>query len=156
MSVSEINAVVCETHIAAAPETVFAYLVEPTKMVRWMGIRAELDPRAAGQFAVDISNLARARGEYLEVVPPSRIVVSFGWEDDPTVPPGSTTLEITLTPDADGTRVRLVHRGLQTPEQRAQHAHGWEHYLDRLRVAGAGGDAGPDPNANPPTSPPKA
>jgi uncharacterized protein YndB with AHSA1/START domain len=70
VSVSEINAVVRETHIAAAPETVFSYLIDPDKMVRWMGIRADLDPRPGGRFAVDINNMARARGEYVEVVPP--------------------------------------------------------------------------------------
>ena len=153
MSVSEINAVVCETHIAATPETVFAYFVEPDKMVRWMGVRAEVDPRAGGRYAIDINSEARARGEYVEVVPPSRIVLSFGWEDDPAVPPGSTTLEITLTPEAAGTHVRLVHRGLPTTQQREQHTHGWQHYLGRLSVAGTGDDPGPDPNANPPASP---
>ena len=43
MTVSEINAVVSETRIAATPETVFAFFVDPTKMVRWMGSRAEVD-----------------------------------------------------------------------------------------------------------------
>jgi uncharacterized protein YndB with AHSA1/START domain len=150
VSVTEINAVVRETHIAAAPETVFAFFVDPDKMVRWMGTRADLDARPGGRFAVDINAVARARGEFVELVPPSRIVLSFGWEDDPAVPPGSTTLEITLTPDHDGTHVRLVHRGLLTADAREQHAHGWAHYLARLAVAGAGGDPGPDPNANAP------
>jgi uncharacterized protein YndB with AHSA1/START domain len=151
VTISEINAVVCEKHIAAAPETVFAFFVDPDKMIRWMGTRAQLDPRPGGRYAVDINNLARARGEYVEVVPPSRIVLSFGWEDDPAVPPGSTTLEITLTPESDGTHVRLVHRGLPTGAAREQHEHGWSHYLARLGVAGPGGDPGVDPNANPPS-----
>jgi uncharacterized protein YndB with AHSA1/START domain len=150
VSVSEINAVVCETHVDAAPETVFAYFVDPDRMVRWMGVRADIDPRPGGRYAVDINAMARARGEYLELVPPSRIVLSFGWENDALVPPGSTTLEITLTPDGDGTHVRLVHRGLATAEQRDQHEHGWSHYVARLGVVAAGGDPGPDPNANPP------
>jgi len=150
VSVSEINAVVRETHIAATPETVFAYLVEPEKIARWMGIRADVDARPDGHYAVDINDVARARGTYLEVVAPNRIVLSFGWEDDPAVPPGSTTVEITLTPDGDGTRVRLVHRGLPTGDAREAHGHGWAHYLQRLSVAGVGGDPGADPNANPP------
>jgi uncharacterized protein YndB with AHSA1/START domain len=86
VSVSEINAVVRETHIAASPEAVFAYLVE-----------------------------------------------------------------ITLSPDADGTRVRLVHRGLPTSDAREAHGHGWAHYLNRLSIASVGRDPGADPNANPST-----
>jgi uncharacterized protein YndB with AHSA1/START domain len=150
VSVTEINAVVRETHIAATPQAVFAFFVDPDKMVRWMGVRADLDARPGGRYAVDINSVARARGEFVELVPPSKIVLSFGWEDDPAVPPGSTTLEITLTPDGDGTHVRLVHRGLPTNDAREQHDHGWAHYLQRLSVAGAGGDPGADPNANPP------
>jgi uncharacterized protein YndB with AHSA1/START domain len=150
VSVSEINAVVRETHIAASPETVFAYFVDPHRMVRWMGVRADIDPRPGGRYAVDINPMARARGQYVELVRPSRIVLSFGWEEDAALPPGSTTLEVTLTPDGDGTHVRLVHRGLPTAEQRDQHEHGWGQYVARLSVAAAGGDPGPDPNANPP------
>lgn len=150
MTVSEIDAVVCETHVAAPPETVFTFLVDPEKMARWMGSRVELDPRPGGRYALDISAQIRARGEYVEVVPPSRVVFTFGWDADDAVPPGSTTVEITLTPDSDGTHVRLVHRGLMTSEQREQHRQGWQQYVGRLSVAAAGGDPGPDPNANPP------
>jgi uncharacterized protein YndB with AHSA1/START domain len=150
VTVSEINAVVNETRIAATPETVFAFFVDPDKMVRWMGSRAEVDARPGGAYAVDINAQARARGEYVEVVPQSRIVFTFGWEGDPAVPPGSSTVEVTLTPDGDGTHVRLVHRGLMTAEMREQHQHGWQHYLERLSIAAGGGEPGPDPNANPP------
>ena len=150
MALSEINAVTTETRVAARPETVFAFFVDPDKMVRWMGLRAELDPRPGGRYAVDINAQARARGAFVEVVPHSRVVFTFGWEEDPNVPAGSTTVEVTLTPDGDGTLVRLVHRGLTTAEMREQHRHGWQHYLARLAAAGGGGDPGPDPNANPP------
>ena len=150
MNVSEIDAVVSEIHIAAPPDVVFAYFVDPEKMQRWFGSRIQLEPRTDGVYSVDINPQARARGAYLEVLPPSRVVFTFGWEDDPNVPPGSTTVEVTLVRDGAGTHVRLVHRGLQTPEMREQHSHGWQHYLARLGVAADGGDAGPDPNANPP------
>src|SRR6266852_3730066 len=107
VTISEINAVVSETRIAATPETVFAFLVDPHKMVRWMGSRAEADPRPGGTYALDINTQARARGEFVEVVPYSRVVFTFGWEADQAVPPGSSTVEVTLSPD--GTHVRLVH-----------------------------------------------
>lgn len=52
-------------------------------------------------------------------------------------------MTITLTPVDGGTEVRLVHDGL-TAQQAARHAKGWNHFLDRLVVAGQHGDAGPD------------
>jgi uncharacterized protein YndB with AHSA1/START domain len=149
VTISEINAVVSEVHIAAPPEVVFDYFVDPERMERWFGSRVQLEPRSGGQYAVDINAQARARGAFLEVVPPTRVVFTFGWEDDVNVPPGSTTVEVTLAREGDGTHVRLVHRGLQTADMRRQHRDGWEHYFVRLSVAASGGDPGPDPNATP-------
>jgi uncharacterized protein YndB with AHSA1/START domain len=93
-----------------------------------------------------------AVGEYVEVDPPNRVVFTFGWEGDgnPT-PPGSTTVEITLTPDGDGTKVRLVHTGLPSAESAERHGEGWDTYLARLEIAAAGGDAGPDPHQGDPS-----
>ena len=132
------------------PEAVFAYLVDPGKMVRWMGSQAESDPRPGGIYAVEINHQARARGRYVEVVPHTRIVFTFGWEGDDKVPPGSSTVEVTLIPDGDGMHVRLVHRGLLTAAMRDQHRDGWQVYLARLSVAAIGGEPGHDPNANSP------
>ena len=51
---------------------------------------------------------------------------------------------MTLTPDGDGTLVRLRH--LDLPEEsRATHSEGWDLYLARLAIAAAGGDPGPEP-----------
>ena len=150
MTISEINTVISEIRISAPPEAVFAFFVDPDKMVRWMGSRVDVDPRPGGIYALDINPQARARGTFVEVVPPSRVVFTFGWDADQGVPPGSSTVEVTLTPDGDGTHVRLVHRGLMTAEMREQHRDGWQHYLSRLAVVARGGDPGPDPNTNPP------
>lgn len=85
------------------------------------------------------------RGEFVEVVPYSRIVFSFGWEaGGAPVPPGSSTVEVELVPDGDGTIVRVKHSGLPA-EAREAHTRGWAHYLARLAIAAAGGDPGPDP-----------
>lgn len=140
------DAVVREIKIAARPETVFAFFTDPEKVVRWKGMSATLDPRPGGIYRVKVTGGDIARGEYVEIVPHRRIVFTWGWEDeDSPVPPGSSTVEITLERDGDGTLVRLVHRGLPTETSREQHTVGWEHYLGRLAVAAAGGDAGPDP-----------
>ena len=134
-----------EVRIAARPETIFLFFVEPEKMMRWKGISAELDPRPGGIYRVDVTGRDIARGEYVEVTPHSRVVFTWGWEGEHhPVPPGSSTVEITLTPDGDGTIVRLRHFDLPTEAQEL-HGQGWDHYMERLAIAGAGGDPGPDP-----------
>jgi uncharacterized protein YndB with AHSA1/START domain len=135
-----------EVRIAARPERVFAYFVDPAKQALWMGVSAELDPRPGGLYRVAVTPGDIARGEFVEVVPHSRVVFTFGWEGDGApLAPGSSTVEVTLVPDGDGTIVRFVHRDLPNPEACALHGEGWTHYLARLVVAGAGGDPGPDP-----------
>lgn len=128
--------------IAAAPETVFDYLTTSAGMTAWMGQYADLDPIPGGRFAVDIAGYP-VRGEYLQVEHPHRVVVSWGFAGSPDLPAGASTVEFRLTPIDAGTRVDLCHSGLPETEVRG-HADGWTHFLPRLGVAGAGGDAGPD------------
>ena len=138
-----------EIRIDARPETVFEFFVDEQKMVRWKGKEAELDPRPGGVYRVVINDRAIARGEFVELDPPRRVVFTWGWEgDENPVAPGSSTVEVELAPDGDGTIVRLVHRDLPDEQQREQHAHGWSHFLARLAEAAAGRDPGPDPMAN--------
>jgi uncharacterized protein YndB with AHSA1/START domain len=106
----------------------------------WMGARAQLDPRPGGHFRIDVDGTHFASCEYREVEPPHRVVMSWGWESDPNVPPGSTTVEITLTEDGDGTLLRLRHSGLPSDASRSTHKNGWVMYTGHLRtLVGAGG-----------------
>ena len=133
-----------EMQISAKPETVFALLTETQEFVRWMGVEATLEPHAGGLYRVNCNGKDIARGEFLEVVPHSRVVFSWGWEGEGhPIPPGSTTVEITLTPAGGGTHLHFLHRDL--PEAAVpDHAHGWDHFLERLQVLADGGDPGPD------------
>jgi uncharacterized protein YndB with AHSA1/START domain len=133
-----------ETRIAASPETVFAFFVDPERYGRWKGLGAELDPRPGGVYRVAMPGRSTMAGRYLEVEVLRRLVFTWGWEGHPEVPPGSSTVEVTFVPGGDGTIVRLRHLGLPSAGMRTLHASGWSRYLDRLRVAVAGGDPGPD------------
>jgi uncharacterized protein YndB with AHSA1/START domain len=145
MSSTETSAIEREVRIEANPETIFPFFTDPDLFGRWGG-SATLDPRPGGIFRMDVDGKHIARGEYLTLDPPHRVVFTWGWEaDGSAVPPGSSTVEITLTPDGEHTIVRLVHRDLPSKESADSHGAGWEHYLERLRIVGAGGDAGPDP-----------
>ena len=89
-----------------------------------------------------------ASGEFVELDPPRRLVHTFGWEseggEENTVPPGASTIEIELEPSGAGTTLRFRHYDLPGAEAARSHAHGWDHYLARLVVAGGGGDPGED------------
>jgi uncharacterized protein YndB with AHSA1/START domain len=138
-----------EITIAASPETVWEFLVDPDKVTSWMGRAASFDPRPGGEYRLDVISGNTARGEFVEVDRPHRLVHTFGWEpgeDGPNpVPSGTTTVEIELVPDGEGTLLRFTHRDLPSAEAADSHGHGWDHYLERLEVAAAGGDPGPDP-----------
>ena len=148
--VNQSNAVVKEVRIGASPDTVFDFFVDPAKMIKWMGVAAELDPRPGGGIRVDVTGGNAAVGEYVEVNRPHRVVFTWGWEaDDNPIAPGSSTVEVDLIPEGGGTLVRLTHTDLPDENAREQHGKGWEHYLERLDVASLGGDPGPDPWASP-------
>jgi uncharacterized protein YndB with AHSA1/START domain len=141
-----------EVDLPAPPEEVFRHLTEPAAMIRWMGQHASLQPVPGGAFEVDINGVP-VRGRYLEVDPPSRVLVSWGVAGNADMPPGATEVEFTLTSCAAGTRLRLVHRGLP-PDQAEVHGAGWQHFLGRLTCAAGGDDPGPDPwNQSPVLSP---
>jgi uncharacterized protein YndB with AHSA1/START domain len=85
---------------------------------------------------------------------PRRIVLEWGIEAEPhpaippvvyTVPSGSTMVEITFTPDADATIVRVVQSRLADDDAAGFTRFGWTGYLDRLIRVAAGVDPGPDP-----------
>lgn len=134
-----------ELVIAAPPETVWELLVDPKKASVWMGIQSWSDPTPGGLYRVEVIPGHIARGEYVELDKPSRLVYTWGWEGDvnPTAP-GSSTVEFELTPEGEGTRLRFVHSGLPSSDQAGSHAYGWDHYLERLVTAAGGGDPGED------------
>jgi uncharacterized protein YndB with AHSA1/START domain len=114
-------------------------------MVQWMGTEATLDPRPGGICRINPAGHAVMLGEFLEVDPPRRIAFTWGWETALfATPPQSTVVEVSLTPEGEGTVVRLAHRRLQ-PGAVAFHRTGWEHYLPRLVLVAAGAQADLDP-----------
>jgi uncharacterized protein YndB with AHSA1/START domain len=139
------DAVVCEVAIRAPAARVFAMFTDPTLLVRWIGIRALLEPRPGGAFRFELLAGEWCSGRYLEIDPPRRVVFTWGWESGALpVAPGSTTVEVELTERDGVTHVRLTHRGLDAA-MRAMHADGWSRFLARLEAVLEGRDPGPDP-----------
>ena len=133
-----------ERRVAAPPETVYDYLTDAGLWARWQGISASVDARPGGVFLMRMANGMEASGEFVELVRHRRVVVTWGWAGSDVLPPGSSTVEIVLEPDGDGTLVRLTHRDLPESEVASQDA-GWRRYLPRLAAAAEGIDVGADP-----------
>jgi uncharacterized protein YndB with AHSA1/START domain len=133
-----------EIVVDATPSTIFPFLSEREQLLKWIGTDAEIDARPGGLFKVLVGGKHPSLGEFVEVVPDQKVAFTFGW-DEPghPIPAGSTRIEISLLPEGEKTRVRLVHSGLPA-DAVADHTHGWEHYLDRLATAVGGNDPGPD------------
>jgi len=132
-----------ERRVRAAPDVVYRYLTESAAWSRWQGASAEIEPVPGGRFLMRMANGAIAEGQFVELVPDTRVVFTWGWRADLAVPPGSSTVEIELLPDGDATLVRLTHRGLPV-DSIPIHAVGWDRYVDRLAIVAGGGDPGPD------------
>jgi uncharacterized protein YndB with AHSA1/START domain len=127
--------VVSEIAIRASADAVYAMFTDPAKLVRWIGIRALLEPRPGGQFRFELTEGEFCSGRYLELVPGRRVVFTWGWESGALpVPPGSSTVEVDLEERDGVTHFRLTHRGLDAAMRR-MHAQGWEHFLARLATA---------------------
>ncbi|QSR25836.1 TIGR03086 family protein [Nocardioides aromaticivorans] len=121
----------------------FALVTQPERLRRWMAVTARLELRAGGAWRWTVTPGNVAGGTVREVEPGRRVVLDWGWDLMPGAEGSLGTVTVTVEPAGDGSTVTLVHEGLDV-EQEASHAEGWDHFLGRLEVAAAEGDAGPD------------
>jgi uncharacterized protein YndB with AHSA1/START domain len=126
--------------IAARPSIVFDALTTPDGVAFWWGpdagpvLLAEIDLRVGGRFRVRFRMLDgtehESSGEYLEVVKPKRLSMSWRWvggED-----PGESLVAIDLRPIAEGTELTFTHSRLHDEETRRSHEQGWNRALAKL------------------------
>jgi uncharacterized protein YndB with AHSA1/START domain len=139
------DAIVREIEIRAPAAAVYEMFTDPEKLVRWIGIRALLEPRPGGSFRFELLPGEFCSGRYVELVPGRRVVFTWGWESGAmSVEPGSTTVEVDLDEHDGVTRLRLTHRGLDAA-LRPLHDEGWGKYLARIAAVAEGRSPGPDP-----------
>jgi uncharacterized protein YndB with AHSA1/START domain len=104
-----------EIFIECLPET-FSFFTDPGKLVRWMGRHVLLDPNIGGKFRIDVNGSDIAMGEYMEIIPNDKIVMTWGWEKSKVIPPGSSTIEFRLFPKDNGTLLVMTHYDLPAAE----------------------------------------
>jgi uncharacterized protein YndB with AHSA1/START domain len=101
-----------EVLIAASPEQVWAVITVPEHINQWLWDFAEIDLRVGG--AMTLAGTYKGKPYSYEATiedldPPN--VFAFRWAEGGWVDGGSTRVEITLTAEDGGTRLRLVESG---------------------------------------------
>ena len=127
--------------IAARPSIVFDALTTPEGIVSWWSpddgpvLVAESDPRVGGRYRVRFRMLDGSEhettGEYLEVLRPKRLAMSWRWTGG-VEDPGESRVEIDLRAVGEGTELTLTHSRLHDEETRRSHEEGWSASLDKL------------------------
>ena len=125
--------------VAAPAERVFQAWTRPEEVKKWAAPGAmtvpvaEIDLRVGGRFRIEMQRPTGERhvalGEYREVVPPRRLVYTWGWEDS-SVTDSLVTVE--FTERGKSTEVLLRHERLPDADSRARHAEGWNGCLDKF------------------------
>jgi uncharacterized protein YndB with AHSA1/START domain len=126
--------------IRARPSIVFDALTTPEGIASWWGpddgpvLLAETDVRVGGRYRVRFRMLDgtehESSGEYLEVVRPQRLAMSWRWAGGED--PGESLVEIDLRALAEGTELTLTHSRLHDEETRRSREEGWNGALDKL------------------------
>lgn len=107
----------------ASPSEIFHALMNSAEHSRFTGDVAQIEARAGGAFTMFKGFIS---GTVVEMVPDARLVMRWRTNHFPRNNPDST-VELTLTPLADGTRLDLRH--LDVPKDQVQFlADGWVKY----------------------------
>jgi uncharacterized protein YndB with AHSA1/START domain len=130
--------------IAARPSIVFEAMTTAEGVAAWFGpddlpvVRAEMDARVGGAYRVHFRTLDGrdhvACGEFLEVIPPRRVVMSWSWAVGGELEESGRTsrIEIELTPTGDETVLTFTHADLSSEASEKSHAGGWTGAFDKL------------------------
>jgi uncharacterized protein YndB with AHSA1/START domain len=122
--------VVRTVDICAPRETVFRYFTDPARFAAWWGEGSTVDARPGGALHIRYPNGETASGVFREIAPPERVVFTFG-NDGPKapIPPGGSTVIVTLSETPRGTRLTLRHTDFPNAEISSHFVQGWRYQL---------------------------
>jgi uncharacterized protein YndB with AHSA1/START domain len=127
--------------IRARPAIVFDAVTTAEGIAHWWGpdtgpvLLSESDPRIGGRFRVRFRMLDgtehESSGEFLEIVRPQHVVMSWRWKGG-LEDPGESRVEIRLRSIPEGTELTFTHAQLNDEETRRSHEAGWIGSIDKL------------------------
>ena len=141
------DTIVSEIHISAPPEHVFKALSDASQLQRWFGSPEcplkswQMDARIGGHYGYTQAGSTKVNGvrefechgQITEYDPPRAIAYTWiaNWHDEPGT---STLVRWELTPNQNGTHVRVTHSGLSNlPVSRKDYSGGWPGVVEQLK-----------------------
>jgi uncharacterized protein YndB with AHSA1/START domain len=125
--------------IRATPAKVWNAFVDPRELVYWWGpdagptLSAETDVRVGGAFKIVFLTAGGERfeshGEYLELDPPSRLVMSFWFSATPNV---RSRVTVSIVAIDDAVELTVKHDGFSDEELPITHEAGWKGALGKM------------------------
>src|SRR6188472_3849348 len=83
--------------IRARPQTVFRFFTDSAQWATWWGAGSTIDAQPGGRMWIRYPNGVEVGGHVIEVVPPERIVFTYGYVSGTPMPPGDSRVTIRLT-----------------------------------------------------------
>jgi uncharacterized protein YndB with AHSA1/START domain len=134
--------------IRARPQIVFDAVTTAEGIAHWWGpdagpvLLSESDPRVGGRYRVRFRKLDgtehESSGEFLEIVRPEHVVISWRWKGG-VEDPGESRVEMRLRAIPEGTELTFIHSQLHDEETSRSHEEGWAGALDKLEAHLAAG-----------------
>lgn len=135
-----VPAVVVRRTYPVSRERVFAAWTTPDIAQRFIHpenqtSEIQMDVRTGGTFRIRMATDDGdyiARGSYLEVTPPQRLVMSWRWEEDDPAEEYDSLLTLEFNELDGATEVVLRHEKLANVESAKRHEGGWTTMLEQL------------------------
>jgi uncharacterized protein YndB with AHSA1/START domain len=127
--------------LPAAAQKVFEAWTDEQQLAKWMGPKdmtvpkAKSDPREGGNYRITMRSPEgkefTVSGQYCEVRPAERIVMTWSWEEEGGHGP-VTCMTVELKPAGKATEMRFHHALFADKQGRNNHNTGWQGSFDKL------------------------
>jgi uncharacterized protein YndB with AHSA1/START domain len=114
--------------IQAEPSRVFRFFTDSGRWASWWGAGSTIDARPGGRILIRFAEGVEVSGEVVELVPPQRIVFTYGFASGTPIPPGGSLVTIHLAEEEGATRLHLLH-DFADPTVRDEFQQGWRYQL---------------------------
>jgi uncharacterized protein YndB with AHSA1/START domain len=155
MSADRFDELVVERVIDAPVERVWGAWTTEAGLATWWwtgwdDTTYEIDLRVGGRYRITADSVGiEVSGEFVEVAPPHRLVITWVWEDADGRGPVER-VAVDLIDAGSRTVVRIHHSGpWTTADPASDYEQGWNHVLDSLSNTSLSNTARSDPARSP-------